>query len=425
MNKILILITPVEGHINPFVPIIEKLTERGHEVYCLSGRVFKDKIINVGAGFIPLPTKWDPGEQEIYDFFPELKKKKGLAQFKYYLKHVMFDAIPDSLEIVHNTLKTFPADLIIADNFMLAGLWISEMGGPPNVRLSVLPLSLPGKNLAPPGLGLLPGKSFFTKWRNNLLHKIFDKLLFDDLHKYLNEIRTKVGLLPVAKDYQKKGLESINLYLHMSIPSFEYSHDKLPGNLRFIGPLILPPQKDYKKPEWWAKLKQGLPIVLINQGTIAKNPEELIFPAIEALKDENMLVLAVPFEEEKTRNLPKNVHAEKYIPFGNILPHVSIMITNGGFGGTQNALAHGIPVIIAGATEDKMEVAARLENSGAGINLRKRKPHPKDIKKAVKKILSDSSYKKRAMELKKEYAKYNAPTLGAELIEDLMKSLNV
>lgn len=421
MNKILILISPVEGHFNPFVPIIKKLTERGHEVYCLTGRIFKNKINSAGADFIPIPTKWDPGEQEIYDFFPELKKKKGLAQIKYYLKHIMFDAIPDSLEIVHATLKTFPADLIIGDNFMLAAIMISKMGGPPNVRLSVLPLSLPGKNLPPPGLGLLPGKTFFTKLRNNLLRKIFDKLLFDDLQKYLNDIRTKVGLLPVAKDFQMKSFESINLYLHMSIPSFEYSHEKLPGNLRFIGPVILPPQQDYKKPEWWGKMEQGLPVVLINQGTVAKNPEDLLYPAIEALKDENMLVLAVPLAEGETKNLPKNVHAEKYIPFGNILPHVSLMISNGGFGGTQNALAHGIPVIIAGATEDKMEVAARLENSGAGINLRKRKPHPKDIKKAVMKILSDSSYKKRAMELKKEYAKYDAPTLAVELIEDLVR----
>ena len=115
------------------------------------------------------------------------------------------------------------------------------------------------------------------------------------------------------------------------------------------------------------------------------------------------------------------MQTEPYIPFGNILPHVSIMITNGGFGGTQNALAHGIPIVIAGATEDKMEVAARLENSGAGINLRKQKPSPRNIKKAVMKIFSDPSYKQRAKELQLDFAKYDAPTLAVELIEELIK----
>jgi UDP:flavonoid glycosyltransferase YjiC (YdhE family) len=83
-------------------------------------------------------------------------------------------------------------------------------------------------------------------------------------------------------------------------------------------------------------------------------------------------------------------------------------------------LAHGIPVIIAGATEDKMEVAARVEYTGAGINLRKQKPTPEEIKNAVKKIMSDPSYKLKAEELQKEFAKYDAPTVAVEMIEEFI-----
>jgi UDP:flavonoid glycosyltransferase YjiC (YdhE family) len=35
------------------------------------------------------------------------------------------------------------------------------------------------------------------------------------------------------------------------------------------------------------------------------------------------------------------------------------------------ALAHGIPVVVAGGTEEKMEVAAWAQWPGAGINLMK------------------------------------------------------
>jgi len=117
------------------------------------------------------------------------------------------------------------------------------------------------------------------------------------------------------------------------------------------------------------------------------------------------------------------VHTEPYIPFGNLLPHVDLFITNGGFGGTQNALAHGIPVIIAGATEDKMEVAARVEYAGAGINLRKQKPSPGDIRKAVRKILSDPSYKQKARELQKDFAKYDAPELAVRWIGEFLREI--
>ena len=421
MNKIIIIITPVEGHFNPFIPIMIKLVEKGHQVVCITGRIFKDQVENIGASFIPVPGKWDPGENEVYDFFPELKKKKSLSQFKYYLKHIMLDSVQDALNMLNKVLGNFPADIVISDSFMIAGSWITQLGGPPNVRLSVVPLNLPGKNIAPFGLGILPGETFLSKLKNNILRKIFNIILYRDIHNYINEIRKNIGLPIFEENFQIIGLESSNLFLHASIPAFEYPRNTFPSNLHFIGPILVSPQKIYKPPEWWPEIEKNAPVILINQGTVEKNYENLILPSIEALEDENMILIAVPVKDGKLVNLPKNVHTELYIPFGNILPHVDLMITNGGFGGTQNALSHGIPVIIAGATEDKMEVAARLEYSGAGINLGKQKPSPSNIKKAVMKIFSDPSYKQRAIELQSEFAKYDAPNLAVELIEELIE----
>ncbi len=419
MNRIIILALPVEGHFNPFIPIVVKLVERGHQVMFITGSIFKERVEKTGAIFHPLPVKLDPGDQEMYDFYPGLKNQKGLSQIKYYLKHILYDSVPDVLNELDQVLESFHADLVIWDTFMIAGGWKTELGGPPNARLSVLPLSLPGKNIAPFGLGLSPGKSFFSRLRNNLLNVIFEKLLFKDIQTYANETRKKAGLPPYEKSFFIKGFEIPNLVLHTSTPSFEYSRNEFPANFRFIGTLLTLPNDRYNKPDWWPEIEQDLPVVLINQGTIANNYDNLILPAIEALKDEKMIILAVPVKACDIKDLPANTHTEPYIPFGNILPHVDLMITNGGFGGTQNALAHGIPVIIAGATEDKMEVAARVENSGAGINLGKQQPTSEEIKKAVMKILSDPSYKQKAKELQADYAKYDAPALAVELIEEL------
>lgn len=64
------------------------------------------------------------------------------------------------------------------------------------------------------------------------------------------------------------------------------------------------------------------------------------------------------------------MYAEKFLSFGNLLPHIDIMISKGSFATVQNTLAYGVPLIIAGETGEKMEVAARVKNVGAGINLR-------------------------------------------------------
>jgi MGT family glycosyltransferase len=421
MHKIIILATPVDGHFNPLVPIMSKLVLKGHNVVCITGRNYKNRVENTGSTFHPTPVKWDPGDKEPYDFFPELKKKKGLSQIKYYIKHILYDPVPDILNMLATVLENFHADVVISDTFSAAGVWITALGGPPSVRISVLPLSLPGKNIAPYGLGLLPGVSFFSKLRNNLLTEIFDNLLSREVQNYANKIRKDVGLPSQGKKIFIKELENPNLLLHMSIPSFEYPRNEFSANFRFIGPVKVSPNPDYIKPDWWPEIEKDLPVVLINQGTIAKNYDDLIRPAIEALKDEQMIILAVPVREGEIRNLPGNVHTEPYIPFGNILPHIDIMITNGGFGGTQNALAHGIPIVIAGATEDKMEVAARLEYTGAGINLRKQNPSPENIKKAVRMIMSDSTFKQKAEELQTDFTKYDSPSLAVGLVEELIE----
>ncbi len=366
MSRIIILAEPVEGHFNPFIPIITQLVARGHQVVCMTGRLFKARVENIGATFHPLPEKWDIGDKEAYDVFPELKKLTGLAQIKFYIKHVMYDQIPDVLKTLDNLLNEFPADVVIGDTFMVAATWITEIRGIPNVRLSVLPLSLPGKDIAPFGLGWLPGKSFLSKLRNNLLNVLFEKVLFSDVQRYINQVRQQVGLPAYEKYFFTQALALSNLVLHTSTPAFEYARNEFPPNFRFIGPILIPPNDSYTKPDWWPTIEQAKhrPVVLINQGTIAKNYADLILPAIAALKDEDMLVLAIPVKAGEIKQLPSNTYTARYVPFGNLLPHVDVMITNGGFGGTQNALAHGIPLVIAGATEDKMEVAARLENWG-------------------------------------------------------------
>jgi MGT family glycosyltransferase len=418
--KIVILIEPAEGHFNPFVPIIKKFVEQGNQVVCMTGSNFKERVEKTGATFHNIPSNWDPEDKDIFDIFPELKKRRGLSQIKYYLKHILFDQVPDVLNALKEILENFEADVMICDSFMIAGGWMTELGGPPNVRLSVLPLGLSGKNIPPYGLGMLPGKTMLSKLRIRFLSILFEKIVFNDVKRYANKIRQQLNLTPYKKSIFKYAYEIPDLVLHTSIPSFEYPRKEFPANFRFIGPIIINPRDDYKKPDWWLELGNGFPVVLVNQGTIAKDHNNLIQPAIEGLKYEKINVIAVPVKKGEIRDTPENVHTEPYIPFGNLLPHVDVMITNGGFGGTQNALAHGIPVIIAGATEDKMEVAARIEYSGAGINLKKQQPTSGHIKKAVRMILDDSSYRKKAEELKVAYAEYDAPTLAVELVKDLI-----
>ena len=95
------------------------------------------------------------------------------------------------------------------------------------------------------------------------------------------------------------------------------------------------------------------------------------------------------------------------------------MVTNGGYGAVQKALGYGVPLVVAGATEDKPEVAARVGWSGAGINLRTQAPTPKAIAAAVRSVLTDGRYRAAAQRLQRQYARLSAGDRAAELLEQL------
>jgi UDP:flavonoid glycosyltransferase YjiC (YdhE family) len=80
------------------------------------------------------------------------------------------------------------------------------------------------------------------------------------------------------------------------------------------------------------------------------------------------------------------------------------MVTNGGYGGVQQALANGVPLVVAGDSEDKPEVAARVQWSGAGVNLHTGRPSVAMVARAVRRVLTKPSYRERARALQAEIA---------------------
>ena len=135
-------------------------------------------------------------------------------------------------------------------------------------------------------------------------------------------------------------------------------------------------------------------------------------PTLAALADRDVTVVvsAGGREVADLGPLPANARAASYLPYDLLLPRIDVFVTNGGYGGVQAALAAGIPVVVAGDTEDKPEVAARVAWTGAGIDLRTGTPDAAAIAKAVDAALSDPSYHSAARRLAADAARHDALT---------------
>ena len=286
---------------------------------------------------------------------------------------------------------------------------------------SVSALAFNSRDTAPFGLGMKPDASAFGQFRNRGLNWLTDRVIFKEVTTYMNQVRAGLELAPSQTSF----FNIISPFLHLvsSVPEFEYPRRDLPDRVHFVGPLLGNIATEFTPPDWWDELKGDLPVIHVTQGTITTDPERLIIPTLRALASENVLVVATIFDRSLDSimpdGIPANARVASFIPYPQLLPHVDVMITNGGFNGVQMALAHGIPVIGAGKSEDKPEICARIEWLGAGIDLKADKPTPKRIRSAVREVIADRRYKNRAQDLQRTISEYDAPASAATLLEQL------
>jgi MGT family glycosyltransferase len=216
------------------------------------------------------------------------------------------------------------------------------------------------------------------------------------------------------------------LFLQPTVSAFEYPRSDLPPQVQFIGALLPDAPSTFTPPSWWDMVtNKQRPVVLVTQGTVATNPQELIAPTIQGLASADVQVIAAgvkDWQSQEMDHLPDNVHVEAFVPFKPLLPYVDVYVTNGGLGGVQFALSNGVPIVVGGTTEDKPEIGNRIAYSGVGINLKTNKPTPEQVRTAVMTILATPQYRHKAQHIQSELARHDAPREAALLLEQLAKT---
>lgn len=422
MAKFLLATLPFVGHVAPMQPIAQQLIECGHDVVWYASKFFQSQVEATGARFVPITHALDCGDGDYNKYFPERAAFKGLAQLKFDFKHLFIDPIPGHLQDLQAILREFPADVLLGDPTVVAVKILGEKLGMPWAYLNISVLGLPSRDVPPFGLGMLPAYSRLGRSRNAALYWFSDHIIFADVQKYFNQLAATIGFQP----FRFGPTVSPWLYLQPSVPSFEYIRTDLPPTVHFIGSLLPKAPQDFQLPEWWDEVTHTTqPVVLVTQGTIATETQQLIAPTLQALADEDVLVVATTGgknTDELKMNLPNNARITSFIPFTQLMPHVSVYVTNGGYGGVTIALSHGVPIVSGGQTEDKPEVSNRIAYSGVGINLKTATPKPAQIRDAVGKILSDNRYQQKARQMQAEFATYTAANTAAQLLEKLAQT---
>jgi len=428
LARILIATVPILGHVNPALSIAKELLARGHDVAWYTGRRYRDEVERIGAEFWPWMEAGDYDDRDFDAHFPAREELKGIAKSKFDMRHLFIEPMPGQYRDLKAILQLFRADVILSDPAFLGVVPLAmERKGTPVAVFGILPLTVTSRDAAPFGLGLPPGSGPAARLRNRALNLMAQKVVFGGLQRRMNRLLRDMNMPKLPCYFLDATARLAHVFLQGTAAAFEYPRSDLPDTVRFIGPILPQPAAAFDPPAWWEEVMDAgrprRPIVHVTQGTIANEDfGRLIVPTLQALADEDVWVVASlgrrPLDSLGVA-LPNNARLTSFIPYDRFLPHVDVMITNGGYGGVHMALCHGVPVIGAGMTEDKPDVNARLAWSGAGINLRTETPAPETIRGAVRRMLTDGRYREHARRLQAEFARHDAVGEACAIVERL------
>lgn len=425
MSEILIAALSPIGHFGPLLNVARGLVDRGDRVTVLSGADRADQIRAVGATPATLPPQGDL-DLALLESDSGREQTSGIKRLNFDIVRLFVAPMPHQSKALSELLGQKRFDAVLADYgfFGVLPFVLGERSARPPVLLySTTPLMVSSRDTAPAGLGLPPSATTLGRMRNRALNLLSEKVLLRQAQRAANYHLHRLNSRELPTFLLSSGVLADRLIVP-TVPEFDYPRSDLAANVRYVGMVHPSPTEQFRPPIWWQKLDGDRPVVHVTQGTVDNADfSRLLRPTIEALADENVMVVATtggPHVSELDFSIPPNTYVADFLPHDLLLPKVDVMVTNGGYGAVQRALSTGVPLVVAGNTEDKPEVAARVAWTGAGIDLRTGEPTAKAVRNAVREVLGDGRYLRRARDLEVAYAQRDGVAEIAALIDEVV-----
>lgn len=390
MSKIVFFCIPAHGHTNPTLGVVDELVHRGHEVWYYSYTPFREKIESLGAKFIACDD---------YDTEQKLEPKDAVRVGKdlAFSTQILVDTTLALDDMVIKNMQELKPDCIIADSMAVWGKAVALKLDIPFVSsTTTFAFNRYSAKIMKQSIGQLFGMIFSMPKINKNIKRLQDK---------------GYPVKSVLDIIQNDNMTNTIVY---TSPEFQPCSETFSDKYTFVGPSIRPVTKEIDK----TKNK----LIYISMGTVVNDSFEFYKNCISAFADtEYQVIMSVGdlIQIESFGDIPQNISVKNFVDQIAVLNKADVFLSHCGMNSVNESLYYEVPLVMYPQTPEQAGVAARVEQLGAGIYLKKISTNI--IRDTVEQVINTPSYHENAAAVSRGFKKCPGAKGAADKIEALCK----
>ncbi|HEV7453372.1 MAG TPA: nucleotide disphospho-sugar-binding domain-containing protein [Pseudonocardiaceae bacterium] len=387
MSRFLFVIPPLAGHTFPTVAVGRELTDRGHLVAWAGHAETVGPLLPPGARLIPVAANF--GGQTLDQVGRRSLGLRGAAAFRFLWTDFLIPLAASMVPGVAAAVDEFAPDVLVVDQQALAGALVAHQRGLPWATSATTSAELTDQFVTMPKLGA---------WARQVLVDFQRDLAVSD---------------PV--DLRFSG----HLVLAFTTDALVGPVSDFPAHYIFVGPSI---GVRAGAPEFpWDWLNPDRQHVLVSLGTVNHEAGQRFFAtavqAVAALADRLQVIVVAPPDLVGTP--PDHVLVREFVPQLDLLPYLHAVVSHAGHNTVCEALAYGVPLVVAPIRDDQPVIAGQVVDAGAGIRVHFGRVGSTELRNAITTLLDDPAYLAAARRVQTSFTNAGGATAATDHLEKL------